>query len=130
MPIRSASQLRGNSDTLTGQFLISDARTPNRPELASEWNGQSLRAHAYDLWWQHSTSTVDAFYERKSFGDQFRADSGFIPQVGYAGNYLETGYTFHAAGDSGVCLETSADTSRFNILLTSGLVWIRLGDAN
>jgi len=91
-------QIRGKTETLTGQFLVSDTRTPNRPDLAAEWNGQTLRAHAYDLWWSHSTQTFDAFYEHKNFGDRFRADSGFIPQVGYVGNYLETGYTIYPKG--------------------------------
>jgi len=91
-------QIRGKSDTLTGQFLISDSRTPNRPDLASEWNGGTLRAHAYELWWSHQTKTLDVFADRKNFGDNFRADSGFIPQVGYTGNYFESGYTFRPKG--------------------------------
>jgi hypothetical protein len=91
-------QIRKEHDTLTGQFLVSDTRTPNRPDLAEEWNGRTMRAHAYDLWWQHQTPKFDVFYERKNFGDRFRADSGFIPQVGYTGNYFETGYTIHPTG--------------------------------
>lgn len=91
-------QLRGKNDTLTGQLLYSNTRTPNRPDLADEWNGQTLRAHAYDLQWSHSTSTIDWFAEHKNFGDRFRADSGFIPQVGYTGNYFETGYTIRPTG--------------------------------
>lgn len=91
-------QIRGEHETLTGQLLFSDTRTPDRPDLADEWNGQRLRSHAYDLWWQHQTRTLDAYYERKDFGDHFRADSGFIPQVGYIGNYFETGYTIFPTG--------------------------------
>ena len=30
------------SDAVTGQWLYSDTRTPNRPDLADEWTGQTL----------------------------------------------------------------------------------------
>jgi hypothetical protein len=30
----------------------------------------------------------------KSYGDHFRADNGFVPQVGYRSNYAEYGHTF------------------------------------
>ncbi len=86
------------SDTVTGQLLYSDTRTPNHPELADEWNGQHLASHAGDLWWSHSTKTIDWFTEYKDFGDQFRADSGFVPQVGYRDNNGEVGYTLRPKG--------------------------------
>ncbi|HEX9163087.1 MAG TPA: DUF5916 domain-containing protein, partial [Thermoanaerobaculia bacterium] len=88
----------GEHDTVTGQFLMSDSTTPNRPDLAAEWNGQHLRSHAADLWWQHSTPKFDFYTEAKNFGDQFRADNGFVPQVGFRSNYAETGYTFRPTG--------------------------------
>jgi hypothetical protein len=91
-------QLKSASNTLTGQFLISDSATPDRPDLADEWNGQHLRGHAYDLWWSHSTPTFDFYSEHKNFSNDFRADSGFVPQVGYGTTYAETGYTFHPTG--------------------------------
>lgn len=83
----------GNHDTVTGQFLLSRSVTPNRPDLADEWNGQKLSSHAADLWWQHSTRTFDFFTEAKDFGDEFRADNGFVPQVGFRAISAETGYT-------------------------------------
>ncbi|HEY2944339.1 MAG TPA: DUF5916 domain-containing protein [Vicinamibacteria bacterium] len=84
----------GTKDTITGQVLWSDTRTPARPGLAAEWDGRALRDHAADLWWSHSTKTVDWFTEVKDLGDQFRADDGFVPQVGYRRAYGESGYTF------------------------------------
>jgi len=91
-------QIRGAKDTLTGQFLFSDTRTPDRPELADEWDGRKLRGHAYDVWWSHQTRTFDLMTERRNFGDEFRADAGFVPQVGYTYNYAESGWTFFPKG--------------------------------
>jgi len=90
-------QPSGN-DKVTGQFLMSWSDTPDRPELASEWNGQALRGHAGDLWWNRSTKTYDWFAEYRDFGDGFRADNGFVPQVGLRETFLDTGYTFRPEG--------------------------------
>lgn len=87
-------QWKTQHDTITGQFLMSDSRTPNRPDLAGEWNGQTLRGHAGDLWYSHSSEIWDFFTEYRDFDDEFRADNGFIPQVGYRMNYVEGGRTF------------------------------------
>jgi uncharacterized protein DUF5916 len=88
----------GEHETITGQLLFSNTTTPNHPDLASEWNGQKLSSHAADLWWQHQTRTFDFFTEAKNFGDGFRADDGFVPQVGFRSNYAEGGYTFRPKG--------------------------------
>jgi Domain of unknown function (DUF5916)/Carbohydrate family 9 binding domain-like len=87
-------QWKVEHDTITGQFLISDTRTPDRPDLSSEWNGQKLKSHAGDVWWSHSTKTWDFYTEYDDYGDGFRADNGFVPQVGYRNNYAELGYTW------------------------------------
>ena len=88
----------GTKDTFTGQVIVSDTRTPVRPELAAEWDGRSLRGHALDAWWSHSTKTIDWFTEVKDLDNDFRADDGFVPQVGYRSTYGETGYTFRPQG--------------------------------
>jgi hypothetical protein len=88
----------GTKDTVTGQVIVSDTRTPVRPELAAEWDGHSLRGHALDAWWSHSTKTIDWFTEVRDVDDDFRADDGFVPQVGYRSTYGETGYTFRPQG--------------------------------
>jgi hypothetical protein len=85
-------------DTITGQVLYSDSRTPVRPELADEWDGRALSGHGAIGWWSHSTKTVDWFGQYKDFGDDFRADDGFVPQVGYRQTYGEAGYTFRPTG--------------------------------
>lgn len=70
------------ADTVTGQFLVSDSQTPDRPGLAAEWNGQDLGSHAGYLRWSHSTRTWDWNLRYLDIGDEFRADLGFLPQVG------------------------------------------------
>jgi hypothetical protein len=81
-------------DTITGQILFSRSETPERPDLAEEWDGRKLAGHAGVIWWSHSTRTWDWFTGYWDFGDEFRADNGFIPQVGYRETYGEVGRTF------------------------------------
>jgi hypothetical protein len=80
-------------DKFTGQALWSDSRTIDRPDLAAEWNGQTLQDRAYLLNWSHPTPTYDAFLQWQDLGTNFRADDGFIPQVGYREGYGQFGYT-------------------------------------
>jgi hypothetical protein len=80
-------------DTITGQALLSRSLTPNRPDLAADWDGRRLEGHAVQTWWSHSTRKVDWFGLASDVGEQFRADNGFVPQVGYRGTYAEAGYT-------------------------------------
>lgn len=88
----------GQQDTVTGQLLLSNTQTPNRPDLASEWDGRRFNSHAGDIWYQHSSRHWDWFALYKDFGDGFRADDGFVPQVGFRENYGEVGYTFWPTG--------------------------------
>ena len=81
------------SDSFTGQMLWSDSRTPDRPDLASEWDGRHLADHAGLLYWSHNTTHVDWYIQGQDLGPEFRADEGFIPQVGYREGYFESGYT-------------------------------------
>jgi uncharacterized protein DUF5916 len=85
-------------DTITGQLLFSKSETPNRPDLAGEWNGQKLSGHAGKIWWEHVTRTFDFFTQYNDFADEFRADNGFVPQVGFRENYVESGWTFRPVG--------------------------------
>jgi hypothetical protein len=87
-----------DKDTITGQLLFSSSRTPNRPELATEWDGRKLADHAGKIWWNHSTNTWDWYTQYNDYGDEFRADNGFLPQVGYRETYGEAGYTFRPTG--------------------------------
>ncbi|MCU1348118.1 MAG: hypothetical protein JWO56_1148, partial [Acidobacteria bacterium] len=87
-----------DGNTITGQLLLSNSVTPDRSDLADQWNGQKLVSHAGDLWWQYTDPKNDFFTEYKDFGDGFRADNGFVPQVGYRSNYAEYGRTFRPKG--------------------------------
>ncbi|TMQ70214.1 MAG: hypothetical protein E6K81_13175 [Candidatus Eisenbacteria bacterium] len=81
------------SDAIAAQALWSDSRTPDRPDLAAEWDGRTLSDHALLLRWSHNTPKVDWFLQGQELGPDFRADEGFIPQVGYREGYFEAGYT-------------------------------------
>ncbi|MEO7794109.1 MAG: DUF5916 domain-containing protein [Thermoanaerobaculia bacterium] len=82
-------------DTLSGQLLFSSSETPTRPDLATEWDGRKLDGYAAKLSAQHSTEKWDLFGQYQDFSDDFRADNGFVPQVGYRFLYAEGGRTFH-----------------------------------
>jgi hypothetical protein len=88
----------GISNTVSGQLLFSQSRTPMRPDLAPEWDGRSLDDHAAQVWWQHSTTRVDWFAQFQDIGRDFRADSGFVPQVGYRQIYAQPGFTIRPKG--------------------------------
>ncbi len=85
------------SESVTGQFLWSESRTPDRPDLTSLWDGHSLSAGAGLLYWSHATRHEDWFVQFQSLGTDFRADNGFIPQVGYREAFLDAGYTIRPA---------------------------------
>ena len=69
-------------DTVQGQFLYADTETPNRPDLAAEWDGRKLASHAGFATWSHIARDWDWLLEYRDIGDDFRADLGFVPQVG------------------------------------------------
>src|SRR5262245_15638612 len=83
-----------DGENVTGQLLFSFTRTPNRPDLADEWDGSYLEGHAADAYWSHTRPRHDWFLEYKDFGDGFRADNGFVPQVGFRELSFDTGHTF------------------------------------
>jgi Domain of unknown function (DUF5916) len=87
-------QWRPNAQaTITGQALWSSSETPNRTDLASEWDGRTLDDRALLLRGSHNTSTTDLFLQGQDIGPDFRADQGFVPQVGYKEIYAEGGFT-------------------------------------
>jgi hypothetical protein len=89
---------RGDRHTLTAQLLFSDTETPNRPLLATEWDGRTLRGHAGFAWYTYSSEKIDFYTEYKDYGEDFRADNGFVPQVDFRANYAEGGYTWRPKG--------------------------------
>ena len=83
-----------NQDTLTGQILLSRSDTPERPELAAEWDGRELSGHAGRLSYYHESRTWDYYGLYADVGDEFRADNGFVPEVGLRRALTDFGYTF------------------------------------
>ncbi len=74
----------GGGDSLTGQFLLNDTRTPNDPASGiAEWDGRNLRSHAAYLEYDRTRKTYELYSYVQDLGDDFRADVGFLPQVGY-----------------------------------------------
>jgi hypothetical protein len=69
-------------DQLTGQLLFSQTETPHRLDLASSWDGRKLDDHAGMLEWLHTGEAWIWRATARDYGDDFRADLGFLPQVG------------------------------------------------
>jgi hypothetical protein len=86
------------SETVSGQWLFSDTTTPNRPDVNASWTGNTLHSGAAQFNYSHNTTHFDLGTTYKDFGAGFRADNGFVPQVGYRENYTETGWTFRPHG--------------------------------
>ncbi len=91
-------QWRARRDIFTGQLLFSDTRTPNRPDLTPQWTGQKMFSHAGTFSWQHSTRRWDWTAQYDDYGSGFRADNGFVPQVGYRKESIDFGYTLYPSG--------------------------------
>jgi hypothetical protein len=72
-----------DGDQIKGQFLYSLSQAPDHPELFAGWTGQHVSGHAAYASWDHSKRTWEAFVEYHDLSDGFRADDGFVPQVGY-----------------------------------------------
>jgi hypothetical protein len=85
-------------DIVTGQYLMSWTQTPNKPTLTPQWDGRSLSGGGGTFSWNRSTPTLDFFTFYTDVGHGFRADDGFVPQVGYRETFGDTGYTFHPKG--------------------------------
>jgi len=83
-----------DNDSVTGQYLYSSTENPDRPDLSSAFDGRSFSSHGAVLNWGHLSRRVDWFVEAKDFGGGFRADSGFVPQVGYREGLANFGVRF------------------------------------
>jgi hypothetical protein len=86
------------ADVVTGQWLFSDTRTPNRPDLAPEWNGDRFTGNALQTYWTHNTRHLDWFGRYTDITPGFRADTGFVPQVGYREGFASAGWSVHPKG--------------------------------
>ncbi|HKI03099.1 MAG TPA: DUF5916 domain-containing protein [Thermoanaerobaculia bacterium] len=74
---------RSETDQMTGQLLVSDTETPDRRDLYPTWDGRKLTSHAGHLEWLHTGRDWTWRATVQDFGEDFRADQGFVPQVGF-----------------------------------------------
>lgn len=92
-------QWRANEhEKVSGQILVSDTLTPNRPDLDPTWDGRRLRATAYFLQWQHNDYHWFWRIFQDQYGSDFRADDGFVSQVGFRRDKAVLGYNLYNAG--------------------------------
>jgi hypothetical protein len=87
-----------DADVVTGQYLYSVSREPDRPDLTPLWNGERLSGAGAIASWSHNTRHWDWTLEHDDFSDEFRADDGFVPQVGYRAERWAAGYTVYPTG--------------------------------
>ena len=86
------------ADVFAGQWLISDTRTPNRPDLADQWTGERLAGGAVQTTWNHNTRHLDSSAKFIDMDRAFRADTGFVSQVGFRDSGFEVGWSVHPTG--------------------------------
>jgi hypothetical protein len=87
-----------DADQVTAQLLYSDSQTPDRPDLSPAWTGENLSSHAAYLDWFHGSRNWDWNINLRDIGDDFRADLGFLPQVGVQQMHLGLGHPFWSGG--------------------------------
>ena len=118
-----------DADTVKAEWLWSRSETPNRPELAEEWDGRELDDTAGLFSWRHETGKQYWVIEARELGDEFRADNGFVPQVGYRSANADLGYTWHFQGPfsslrlfvTGERAEPTAADAREDLLRSEGV---------
>jgi hypothetical protein len=87
-----------DSDIFGGQYLYSFSRLPDRPDLHPEWTGQALSGFGWLASWTHTTRHWTWTAEYDDFASGFRADDGFVPQVGYREVDWNAGYRIFPTG--------------------------------
>jgi hypothetical protein len=87
-----------DADVVTGQYLYSASREPDRPDLSPVWQGQRLSGFGWTASWSHSSRTWSWELSHFDFADGFRADEGFVPQVGYRQEVGSLSRSFYPTG--------------------------------
>jgi hypothetical protein len=86
------------ADDFDGQYLYSFTRNPDRPDLYPGWEGQKLSGFGWVAEWSHSTRHWNWTLAHSDFAPGFRADDGFVPQVGYREERADIAYRFFPTG--------------------------------
>ncbi len=87
-----------DADLVTGQYLYSFTRTPDRPDLSAAWVGSRLSGFGSTVQWTHSTQHWNWLLSHTDFASGFRDDEGFVPQVGYRNETANLSYRFFTTG--------------------------------
>jgi len=87
-----------DTDQVTGQLLFSDTQTPNRPDLYPTWDGRRFSSQSLFLSWLHTGRHWHLGSTYQDIGDGFRADDGFVPQVGFRKASQIVAYNFYPEG--------------------------------
>jgi hypothetical protein len=90
--------ISGDHDQVVGQLLLSSTQTPDRPELAPEWTGQSFGSRAIYATWNHSSYHWNWSATYRDLGEGFRAEDGFVPQVGIREGTANVNYVLYTGG--------------------------------
>ncbi len=88
----------GDKNQVVGQFLLSATQMPDRPDLTSQWIGQKSDSHAMSVTWNHTSYHWNWSTTYRDLGDTFRADDGFVPQVGIREATGNVNYAFYPTG--------------------------------
>lgn len=86
------------SNQIRGQFLYSASQNPTLPDLFPGWNGERVSGHAAFLSWDRTMTSYGWYVEGRDVSDGFRADDGFVPQVGYREVKPEFSLHFYPTG--------------------------------
>ena len=68
---------------ITGQYLFGLTRTPDRPDVTPASDGRSLSGGDLSLTWKYGTRAWNTRTIYDDVDEEFRAEDGFVPQVGY-----------------------------------------------
>ena len=84
-----------SSDAITGQILVSDSAYA--PQASRPGSGP-LSGYAADVEFERTTRTVNFLVKYRDVDRDFRADNGFVPQVGIRQGTADAGYTWRPDG--------------------------------
>ncbi len=87
-----------DQDRVTGQILVSMTATPSRPDVSADWDGRSFSSRAFTLQWSHADTHWNWTSIYRDLGDGFRADVGYVPQVGIREGSANINYVFYTGG--------------------------------
>jgi hypothetical protein len=87
-----------DKNQLTAQFLVSDTRDPRRPDLSPLLAGGTRRGSVAAVSYTHATTDWTLYSGARQLSSGFRADNGFVPQVGYRTAYGELDRNYYPKG--------------------------------